>query len=136
MVRREIKFTDFNGKSQTEVGYFNINKAELGKLQMRHNGTYLDYLKLLSERKKVEEMYNFVYELILDSYGEKDPEGRKFIKTPEMRTDFEQSLAFSEMIVDLVSNPDDLANFVKGIMPPDLVTGGGEIDATALPATT
>ena len=136
MVRREIKFTDFNGKSQSEVAYFNVNKAELGKLQMRHNGTYLDHLKLLSEKKRVEEMYNFVYELILDAYGEKDPEGRKFIKTPEMRADFEQSLPFSELILQLVTNPEDLAAFVKGIMPPDLVTDGGEIDAAALPSAT
>lgn len=135
MVRREIKFTDFNGKPQTEVAYFNINKAELGKLQMRHNGTYIDHLKLLSEKKRVEEMYNFVYELILSAYGEKDPEGRKFIKTLAMREDFEQSLAFSELVMDLVTNPEDLAEFTRGIMPPDLVINGGEIDATALPPT-
>lgn len=133
MLRKEIHYTDFNGKPQKELAYFNVNKAELGKLQMRENGTYIDRLQDLVARRKVEEMFNFVYNLILDSYGERDPEGRKFIKTPELRNDFEQSIAFSEFLMELVSNGDKLSEFITSILPPDMVTGEGSVNAQALP---
>lgn len=133
MVRKEISYTDFNGKSQKDIAYFNMNKAELGKLQMKENGTYIDRLQDLVARRKVEEMFNFVYNLILDSYGERDPEGRKFIKSKELRDDFEQSIAFSEFLMELVSDGDKLSDFITSILPPDMVTKEGSVNAQALP---
>lgn len=133
MVRKEISYTDFNGKSQKDIAYFNMNKAELGKLQMKENGTYIDRLQDLVARRKVEEMFNFVYNLILDSYGERDPEGRKFIKSKELRDDFEQSIAFSEFLMELVSDGEKLSDFITSILPPDMVTKEGSVNAQALP---
>lgn len=135
MLRKEISYTDFNGKPQKDIAYFHMNKAELGKLQMRENGTYIDRLQDLVARRQVEEMFNFVYNLILDSYGERDPEGRKFIKSKELRDDFEQSLAFSEFLMELVSDGNKLSDFITSILPPDMVTGEGNVNAQALPPT-
>lgn len=133
MIRKEISYTNFNGKSQKDIAYFNMNKAELGKLQMRENGTYIDRLQDLVARRKVEEMFNFVYNLVLDSYGERDPEGRKFVKSKELRDDFEQSIAFSEFLMELVSDGDKLSDFITSILPPDMVTKEGSVNAQALP---
>lgn len=133
MVRKEISYTDFNGKSQKDIAYFNMNKAELGKIQMKENGTYIDRLQDLVARRKVEEMFNFVYNLVLDSYGERDPEGRKFVKSKELRDDFEQSIAFSEFLMELVSDGDKLSDFITSILPPDMVTKEGSVNAQALP---
>lgn len=133
MIRKEISYTDFNGVQQKELAYFNLNKAELGKLQMRQNGTYIDRLKDLVARRKVEEMFDFVYNLILDAYGDRDPEGRKFVKSEEMRKDFEQSLAFSEFLMELIGDGDKLSNFITSVLPPDMVKEG-VVNAEALPA--
>lgn len=133
MLRKEIHYTDYNGKTQKDLAYFNMNKAELGKLQMRENGTYIDRLQDLVARRKVEEMFNFVYNLILDSYGERDPEGRKFIKNEQLRSDFEQSIAFSEFLMELVADGNKLSEFITAILPPDMVTGEGSLNAQALP---
>lgn len=133
MLRKEISYTDFNDKPQKDIAYFHMNKAELGKLQMRENGTYIDRLQDLVARRQVEKMFNFVYNLVLDSYGERDPEGRKFIKSKEMRDDFEQSLAFSEFLMELVSDGNKLSDFITSILPPDMVTREGNVNAQALP---
>lgn len=133
MLRKEISYTDFNGKPQKDLAYFHMSKAELGKLQMRENGTYIDRLQDLVARRQVEEMFNFVYNLVLDSYGERDPEGRKFIKSKELRDDFEQSTAFSEFLMELVGDGDKLSDFITSILPPDMVTGEGSVNAQALP---
>lgn len=135
MIRKEISYVDYNGNGQTDVAYFHLSKAEIGKLQMRQNGTFIDRLQDLVARRKVEALYDFIYNLVLDSYGERDPEGRKFIKSEEMRTDFEQSIAFSEFLMDLLSDSDKLSTFVKDIIPRDLMTAAGEVDAKAIPET-
>lgn len=135
MIRKEISYVDYNGNNQKDVAYFHLSKAEIGKLQMRQNGTFIDRLQDLVARRKVEALYDFIYNLVLDSYGERDPEGRKFIKSEEMRTDFEQSIAFSEFLMDLLSDSDKLSTFVKDITPRDLMTAAGEVDAKAIPET-
>lgn len=135
MIRKEISYVDYNGNNQKDVAYFHLSKAEIGKLQMRQNGTFIDRLQDLVARRKVEALYDFIYNLVLDSYGERDPEGRKFIKSEEMRTDFEQSIAFSEFLMDLLSDSDKLSTFVKDIIPRDLMTAAGEVDVKAIPET-
>lgn len=136
MITKTTTYTDYNGNSRTDTCYFNLTKAEIGKLQMRKNGTFINYIQELAKKHRVEEMYNFVYDLILDSYGERDLEGFRFRKSPEMRTDFEQSIAFSEILMEMLNDPEKLSDFVKKILPMDVVTEGGSVNAMALPETT
>lgn len=136
MLKKTIKYTDYNGETQEDVLYFNLNKAELGKLQMKMDGKFLDHLQALLERKKIESLFEFFYNLILDSYGEKDVTGKRFIKNPEIRADFENSLAFSEVLMDVISDADKMAAFTKGILPPNMMTEAGDIDVKAIPAET
>lgn len=136
MVRREIEYTDYNGDHQKDVLYFNLSKAELGKLQMRMDGKFIDYLQSLIEKKRIERLYDFFYNLLLDSYGERDVSGKKFIKNEQIRSDFENSLAFSETLMDVISSTEKMSAFTKGILPPDMITSAGDIDVKAIPSET
>lgn len=136
MLRKEISYTDYDGNPQKDVLYFNLNKAEVGKLQMRMDGKFIDYLQALIERKRIEALYDFFYNLLLDSYGEKDPSGKKFIKSKEIRDDFENSIAFSEALMDIIDNTENMSAFTKGILPADMITSAGGINAKAIPAET
>lgn len=136
MLRKEVTYTDYNGEKQTDVLYFNLSKAELGKLQMRMDGKFLDHIQALVERKRIESLYNFFYNLLLDSYGEKDVTGKKFNKSKEIRDDFENSIAFSELLMEVISDPDNMASFTKGILPPDMVSAAGDVNVKAIPSET
>lgn len=136
MLRKEINYTDLNGDQQTDVLYFNLNKAELGKLQMRMDGKFLDHIQALIEKKRIESLYDFFYNLLLDSYGEKDVSGKKFIKSKEIRDDFENSVAFAELLMKIISSAEEMAAFTKGILPADMVTAAGDVDVKAIPAET
>lgn len=135
MIRKEVKYTDYNNEQQTDILYFNLSKAELGKLQMRMDGKFLDYIQACLERKKIESLYDFFYNLLLDSYGEKDVTGKKFNKSKEIRDDFENSIAFSEVLMEVISNADNMAAFTKGILPADMITTAGDVDVKAIPAS-
>lgn len=136
MIKKTVTYMDYDGNSQTDVLYFNLTKAELGKLQMKMDGKFIDHLQLLIEKKHIEALYDFFYNLLLDSYGEKDASGKKFNKTPEMRANFENSIAFSEALMDIISDKDKMAEFTKGVLPAGMVTEAGGVNAKAIPATT
>lgn len=135
MYRMTTKYLDYEGNNQEDVLYFNLNKAEVGKLQMRMDGKFIDYLQNLIEKKRIEDLYDFFYNLLLDSYGEKDPSGKKFIKSKQIRDDFENSIAFAEALMEIIGDVDKMSAFTKGILPADMVTAGG-IDVKAIPSET
>ena len=59
-------------------------------------------------------------DLVLKSYGEKSPDGKRFIKTKELTEAFSQTEAYSEIFMELATNDKVASEFVKGITPPGL----------------
>lgn len=119
MLVKTIEYIDYDGNKQTDTCYFNLTKAEIAAMQVRMNGKFIDHLKELVKGEQVEELFDHFKNLILDSYGEKSQDGKRFYKTPEMRRDFEFSIAFSELITELLQNPKGVAVFTRSILPPD-----------------
>lgn len=132
MLTKTITYTDLNGVEQTETHLFNMNKAELGRMQVKMDGKYIDYLQQLVDGKKIEALYDFFYNLVLDSYGEKSEDGKHFYKDAERRANFECSVAFSEILIDTIGDADKMSAFTKGILPPDMVTKAGDVRVEAI----
>ena len=68
-------------------------------------------------------------EIILTAYGEKSPDGKRFIKSEELSTAFSQTEAYSQLFMELATSADAAANFVNGIIP-------AKIGQPATPTTT
>lgn len=119
MLVKTIEYIDYNGNPQKDPCYFNLNKAEIASMQVRMNGKFIDYLKDLVAGNQVEELFEHFRNIVLDSYGEKSEDGKRFIKTPEMRKEFEQSIAYSELIAELLQDTKKVRAFTRGILPPD-----------------
>lgn len=135
MLKKEVKYTDYNGDERTETLFFNLTKAEIAKIQLKENGNFIEYMQRLLQKKKIEELYLFFEDFVRRSYGEKSPDGSKFIKTPELTQEFEFSPAFSEVVMELVQSPDALQAFVMGVIPKDMVNKKGTLDVPALAPT-
>lgn len=119
MLIKTFEYTDYNGDKQVETLYFNLNKAEIAAMQVRMDGKFIDHLKDLVEGNKIEALFGFFRDLVLDSYGEKSEDGKRFHKSPEMRQEFEESIPFSELIVELMESTEKVKTFTRGILPPD-----------------
>lgn len=119
MLTKTFEYTDYNGNLQRETLYFNMSKAEIASMQVRMDGKFIDHLKSLVEGNKIEQLFEFFRDLVLDSYGEKSEDGKRFYKTPEMRKDFEVSIVFSELITELMQGKENVISFTRGILPPD-----------------
>lgn len=117
MLKKTMTYKDYDGNERTEDFYFNLSKAEVAEMEMSETGGLGNLLRrIVAERnnKKIVEMFKG---LILKAYGEKSPDGRRFIKSQELRDAFSQTEAYSDLFVELASNAEAAAAFVNGITP-------------------
>ena len=123
MIKKTIKYVDYDGEQREEDFYFNLSKAEVAEMEVSATGG-LDKMinRIIAERdhRKIIELFK---DLILRSYGKKSDDGRRFIKSQQLRDEFSQTEAYSELFMELASNSDAAAEFVNGILPvmPDQV---------------
>lgn len=120
MLKKVIKYTDYNGVEREEEKYFNFNKAELMEMELTTVGGLSGLIERIIKTKDYPSLVKIFKGLILDSYGEKSADGIQFEKNESIRKRFEQSEAYSELFMELATNSESAANFINGIIPKDL----------------
>lgn len=120
MFRKPIEYTDYNGVRRKETFDFYINKAELAELNLKYKGGLKEMLEYMVKAEDSAGLVKFIRELILMSYGVKEPGGKRFIKSKEQSDAFAQTEAYSELFMSLLSSAEATAEFVKQILPADL----------------
>ena len=117
MLKKTIKYTDYNGKEREEDFYFNLTKAEVTEMELSEAGGLTTTIDTIVKTEDGKKMVAIFKDLILKSYGQKSEDGRRFIKNDELRDAFAQTEAFSELFMELSSNAEAAAAFVNGIIP-------------------
>lgn len=125
MLKKSIKYVDYDGNERTEDFYFNLNKAEVIELQLGTVGGLTKTLEKIVQEKDASRIIEYFKTLILKAYGEKTADGRRFIKSQELRDAFEQTEAYSELFMELASNAQMAAEFVNGVLPKEAVDAIG-----------
>lgn len=128
MLKRSIKYTDFNGVEQTDECYFNLSKTELAQLEMAERGGFENYIAKIISEKDNKKIYELFKEIVLMSYGEKSADGRSFIKKKmvdgqmvQLRDEFEQTVAFDTLMIELISGGEQaVAEFINKLIPKEL----------------
>ena len=120
MLKKTIKYTDYNGVERTEDFYFNLSKAEIMEMQLTTVGGLDAYLKKIISAQDMPTLMRIFKDLVLKSYGVKSDDGRRFIKNEKLREEFEQTEAYSILYMELSTDADAAAAFVNGIIPADV----------------
>ena len=122
MLKKTITYVNYNDEEVTEDFFFNLSKAEVMQMQLSTSGKdgYAGYLQSIVNSKDVPSITKVFKDIILKSYGEKSPDGKRFIKSPELSTAFEQTEAFSVLYMELIQNADECKAFVEGVMPKEI----------------
>lgn len=124
MIKKTVTYTDFNGNERTEDFYFNLTQFELAELDLGVSGVsggLLGLLKQIVREKDQRQIVEYFKKIVLMSYGEKSVDGRRFIKSEEIRNGFAPTEAFSKIYMELAQDADAAAAFVNGIMPKEVV---------------
>ncbi|MDB5716121.1 MAG: hypothetical protein JWO15_3518 [Sphingomonadales bacterium] len=120
MLKKPITFDDLEGKPVTEEFWFHLSKADLIRMEMSAQGGMSDFLEKLVSKQDGKTIIAMFEDMILSSVGERSPDGKQFIKNDDIRNYFRQTNAYSELLVELVNDPNAAATFANGIMPKNL----------------
>lgn len=121
MLKKTITYTDFNGEETSEDFLFHLSKAELVELEMSHEGGFVASMQKVVEAEDNKTIIEEFKKIILQSYGKKSLDGKRFIKNQTLRDEFESSEAYSTLFMELVTDTDAAIEFMNGIIPGDLV---------------
>jgi hypothetical protein len=121
MLKKLITFEDFHGQRVSEYFYFNLTKAEIVKMELGVSGGLADALRTIIDTKDNARIIEQFERFIIDAYGVKSEDGRRFIKSDELRQEFLQMDAYSVLFMELVSDAEAASAFMKGIIPVSLL---------------
>ena len=123
MLAKNIKYTDYNGVEREETFLFNLSKAELMEMEMGTTGGLAEMIKQIVNTQDAPAIIKIFKEIILKAYGEKSADGKRFVKIDEngkqLSLNFAQTEAYSQLFMELATDSDAAANFIKGIVPVD-----------------
>ena len=119
MLKKTITYTDWNGEERTEDFYFNLTRVEVLELEydVDAEGTLTEWLTDLVKSRDIDRIIRTVKKIILTAYGEKSADGRRFMKSDEIRRSFEENPAFDELYMTMVTDSSKAAEFLTSIMP-------------------
>lgn len=117
MLKKTITYTDYNGTERTEDFYFNLTKAEVMEMELSTSGGMVEMIQRIVAAQDAPAIIKIFKELVLKAYGEKSADGKRFIKSDEIRDAFSQTEAYSMLFMELATNADAAAKFVNGVIP-------------------
>lgn len=121
MYRKNIKYKDFNGMERDETFYFNFGMHELTLLEWRTPGGIKSYMENIIQTRDGQKLADMFKWLIDESYGVKSPDGRSFIKSPEVLNNFKFTPAYEQLFMSLATDDKEAAAFVNGVFPKEAV---------------
>lgn len=117
MIKKTITYTDYNENTRTEDFYFNLNKAEIMRMEMSTKGGLVEKINRIVAAQDAPAIIEVFEDLIQRSYGVKTADGRGFEKSKEALAAFMATEAYSELFMELATDADAASAFVNGIVP-------------------
>ena len=118
MIKQHVSYEDYDGNKVEKDLWFHLNRSDLAKLSLNYENGLIEGLTELQKKGDKRAIAEFIDELLINAYGVRKPGSDVFLKTKEIREDFEYSLAHDEILRMLLGgDDDDIINFIVGIMP-------------------
>ena len=131
MLKKNIKYTDYNGVEREETFLFNLTKAELMEMEMGTTGGLAEMIQNIVQTEDAPAIIKIFKDIILKAYGEKSADGKRFVKVNDagipLSIGFSQTEAYSQLFMELATDADAAANFIKGIIPSDIDISDADI---------
>lgn len=116
-------YTDYNGEQRTEEFRFHFSQAELMEMELSTEGGFSARVQRIINANSHPELLKVMKTFILDAYGVKTEDGRRFRKNDEIRQEFLESPVYSKIFMRLTTGPnaaDEAAKFINGVTPDDM----------------
>lgn len=112
-----FKYEDFNEEQREEVCCFHLSESKITDMNLSQEGGLMEYIKRIVQTRSSKELADLFKSLIIRSYGVKSLDGRRFIQTPEVVTEFMQTPMYDQLYMRLATDTDYAIKFLIGILP-------------------
>jgi len=132
MLKKIIKFTDYNDLPRTQEHFFYLSKKDLQNLNAKYEGGLQGQFNKIINNYDQKALLVTFEDIVLTSYGLKSEDGTKFVKNDEVRENFQYSAAYEALFDELTSGDDaadKFADFLKKILPNELQAQIAKADA-------
>jgi len=126
MLKKTIKYEDYNGMEREEDFYFNLTQSELMEMEMTTEGGLKNKLEKIAKKLDGPEIMKFFKDIILKSYCIKSDDGRRLIKSAKAAEEFTQTPAYDKLFMELLTVEGATDEFIKKVLP--------TIDESSIPA--
>lgn len=129
MITKDTKYVDFLGNERTETMHFNLTQVELVEMGMDlpddikeevgddpsniTEETAMNLMVKLGEKG----IMAFLKTVILKSYGVVSEDGRRFEKSEQISKEFSETIAFDNLMMELLADDEAAANFINSLIP-------------------
>lgn len=117
MLKKTVKYVDYNGVEREEEFYFNLSEAELAEMELSETGGLSEAIHKIISAKDNAAIIKMFKEIVVKSYGVKSADGKQFIKNDKVRDEFVQCPAYSKIFMELGRDADAAAKFVEAVIP-------------------
>lgn len=116
-------YTDYDGTQRTEDFRFHFNQAELMEMELSTEGGFSARVNRIINANSHPELLQVMKTFVLDAYGVKSEDGRRFMKDADIRRAFVESPVYSKIFMRLTTGPnaaEEAAKFINGVTPDDM----------------
>ena len=129
MIKKTVTYKDLNGKERTETFYFHYFESEIMDMEMSAEGGLAERIQRIIDAKDQASLLKVIKKFVFDAYGIKSDDGRRFIKSQEVKDAFVECPAYSKIYMELLTNDELAAEFVNKVVPEDMAAQLAEIVA-------
>jgi len=120
MIKKTISFKDLDDNDVDEEFYFTLSLSEITLMEVSHSDGLEGHLKKIIASKDGVRIISAMQDMVAMSVGKRSENGRFVEKSPAITQSFMQSGAYEEFFLELVTDADAAAEFIKGIVPTDM----------------
>lgn len=129
MYKKTVKFKNLNDIEVDQQLHFNYTRPELIRLAAAYGGDVAEQLTALAKSGNFGQIIDTLEDLILNAYGVPSADGNRFDKSPQLRADFENSLAYAQLFEEIVMDGKGMDEFTKGVLSGIADISQDEIDS-------
>lgn len=112
-----ITYEDYNGVTKTKDFCFNLTEAEITQMELEVPGGLTGMLDRIVGAMDAPAIVSVFKEILMRAYGEKSPDGDRFIKSKELSEAFSQTEAYNQIYMRLITDDRAASQFINDIVP-------------------
>ena len=89
MIKQHVSYVDYDGNKVEKDLWFHLNKSDLAKMSLGFDNGLIDGLTELQQKGDKKAVAEFIDNLLVNAYGVRKPGSDVFLKTPEIKEDFQ-----------------------------------------------